>query len=141
MASLREAAHPLSRDEFEHGVEMPHGAVPGTANEIDRNCARIDIIGSTGRLGHLTADGLSKQDALDAVWKRYLFLSKSKSKPEKRMRSLVKETLNLIDHEQVERVAGIVICWESTLPVTLLMPRVRTRLGRAWSFGSRCWRQ
>lgn len=36
------------------------------------------------------------------------------------------------------RVAGIVICLESVLPVTALMPRVLTRHGRAWSFGSRC---
>lgn len=45
-----ERAHSLSRDEFEHGVEMPHGAMPGTAKEISRNGARIDIIGPGGAL-------------------------------------------------------------------------------------------
>lgn len=46
------------------------------------------------------AGGLSKQDALDAVWKRHLSLSKLKI--EKEMRPLVKKTLILIGQVQVD---------------------------------------
>lgn len=91
MAAIREAAHPLSREEFEHGVSMPHGNVPGTAKIFVKSRDRIDVVGSTGRLGHLTIADLSKQGVLDAAWQRYLYLSKRKTEEE--MRLLVDETL------------------------------------------------
>ncbi|MHA6643729.1 hypothetical protein [Mesorhizobium sp. A623] len=100
MAALREAAHPLTREEFESGVSMPHGNVPGTAETFVMSSNRIDIVGSTGRLGHLTVAGLSKRDALDAAWERYLFLAKPKTRDE--MRKLVDDTLSVVEYADVD---------------------------------------
>lgn len=107
-SALLEAMHPLSREEFEEGVELPHGTVPGVVTEMDRqislndrgNRYRVSIVGSTGRFGHLTVplEGQSLSTAreriLDAAWDVYLQLAAPKTIED--MEKLVKSTLHVL---------------------------------------------